>query len=223
MLEDKIRIYFHVATIGNYQNIFDEMFGNIMNSGLATEADRIYISVVGNGNLEYPKLSNIRYSQYPDISVGEFHTLNKIKGYSDSFDGNAKILYLHTKGVTTPTSQPITDWRNYMVYFNVNKHMEVVKILDEYDTCGVDLVNEPAIHYSGNFWWANSCFIKRLPTIEEISKEGAKTILTLRHNAEFWIGMSEGKRKSMHNSNINVYERHLHVYPTINYIKDENI
>ncbi len=223
MSKDKIIVYFHVATIGNYQAIFDEMFGNILVSGLATDADRIYISVVGTGQLEHPKLHNIRYSQHPDVSIGEFHTLSKIKMFSDISDDNTKILYLHTKGVSTPTVQPITDWRNYMVYFNVNKYKDVINILDEYDTCGVDLVNEPAIHYSGNFWWANSSFIKTLPTIEEISNPNSSVILTLRHNAEFWLGMSDGNRKSMHDSNINVYERHLHVYPASQYINDENI
>jgi hypothetical protein len=223
MEEDKIRVYIHVATIGNYQEVFDEIFGSLLLSGLISDADKIFISVVGAGQLEYPNYPNISYSQLPEVSVGEFHTLDKIKTYSDSFDGNTKILYVHTKGVTTPRNQSIMDWRNYMVYFNIIKYKDAINILNEYDTSGVDLVDEPTTHYSGNFWWANSSFIKKLPPIEEISNQNAKVILTLRHNAEFWIGMVDGKRNSMHNSNINVYERHLHNYPKSNYIKNENI
>ena len=116
------------------------------------------------------------------------------------------ILYLHTKGVTTPDNLCIDDWRQYMTYFNVNQYQKCFDMLDEYDSCGVDLVSEPATHYSGNFWWANSSYIKQLPTIDEIKFPKIPPILSIRHNCEFWIGMGNGKLKSLWNSYINVYE-----------------
>jgi hypothetical protein len=160
---------------------------------------------------------NIKTSQISDINIGEFYTLKQIEMHCKSTITNDKILYIHTKGVTSNNNECINDWRKYMLYFNVVQHEQASKELENYDTYGVDLVTEPTKHYSGNFWWSNSNHIKKLPPIDEISKADAKAILTIRHNAEFWLMMFEGKNKSAHNSNINVYERHLHRYDENNY------
>ena len=218
MVKNKIIVYFHIATIGNYQEIVNEVFESLNKTNLINVADKINLCVVGDGDVNYPKNWNIEYCQNPDISVGEFYTLKLIENYSKQTITNDKILYIHTKGITTPNNECINDWREYMLYFNVEKHTEAIKQLEEYDTYGVDLVDEPTKHYSGNFWWVNSEHINKLPSIDEISDKNAKAILTVRHNAEFWLTMSEGKHKSAHNSKINVYERHLHRYEKNKYI-----
>jgi hypothetical protein len=48
MLKNKIIVYFHVATIGNYQEIVDEIFQSFYKSNLINFADRINVCVVGN-------------------------------------------------------------------------------------------------------------------------------------------------------------------------------
>lgn len=222
MLKDKIIVFFHIATIGNYQKIVDEIFDSLTETNLINVADLINVCVVGNGNVNIPKNWNLKINQTSDINIGEFYTLEQIEKHSRQTMTNDKILYIHTKGVTSSNNDCINDWRKYMLYFNVENHHQAIKALENYDTYGVDFVNEPVKHYSGNFWWANSNHIKKLPSIEQISKPDAKAILTVRHNAEFWVCMSDGKHKSAHNSNINVYERHLHRYEKINY-KHENI
>jgi len=211
-------IYFHVATIGEYQEIFDEIYTQFVESNLIDNVETINLCIVGQGDLNVQLNDKIRIYQDSDINSGEFFTLDKIKFFSDYSEENYKILYIHTKGVTTPDNQCIIDWRKYMTYFNVCQYQKCFDLLDEYDSCGVDLVNDPALHYSGNFWWANSSYIKKLPTINEIKFPKTPPILSIRHNCEFWIGMGNGKLKSLWNSNINVYERHLHNYPKDNYI-----
>jgi hypothetical protein len=222
MSKNNCIVYFHIATMGHYQDIVDEIFDSMIDSGLINYADEILLSIVGQGEILHPEFKNIQLARFNNIEIGEFFTLNKIKIFSDSVEDNYKILYIHTKGVSTPDNQCITDWRNYMTYFNIRRYEICLRELLEYDTCGVDLVNEPCKHYSGNFWWANSLFIKKLPRIDEICNINSKYILTLRHNAEFWICMSEGKYKSLHNTNINVYERHLHRYNTNNYVESNS-
>lgn len=222
MLKDKIIIFFHVATIGNYQEIVDEIFDSLIISNLINVADNIYVCVVGNGNINVPSNKNIKISQIHDINTGEFYTLNCIENYVKNIISNDKILYIHTKGVTSPNNECINDWRKYMIYFNIEKYNEAIKYLESFDTYGVDLVMHPTKHYSGNFWWSNSNHIKKLPPISEISDLNYKSILTVRHNAEFWVTMIDSKNKSAHNSNINVYERHLHRYEKNKYI-NENI
>jgi hypothetical protein len=216
-MEDRIKIYFHIATVANYQEIVNQIIDSITGSGIINIAEDINLSVVGNGEIDFPKLDKFRIERIPNIETGEFYTLGKIKKFSDSSIDNYKILYIHTKGVTTPDNPCITDWRNYMVYFNVDMHRLAIDYLDSYDTYGVDLVHEPVTHYSGNFWWSNTKYIKKLPTMDSITGPDAKFILTPRHNAEFWISMGGGNHKSIHNSNINVYERHLHRYPKSSY------
>ena len=212
------QIYFHIATIGKYQDIFDEIYSQIIESNLINQVGSINLCIVGQGNLMIQENDKIKIYQDSDISSGEFFTLDLLKTFSDSVEKNHKILYLHTKGVTTPDNPCIEDWRKYMTYFNINQYEKCLYSLNQYDSCGVDLVNDPTLHYSGNIWWANSSYIKELPTINEIKFPKTPPILSIRHNAEFWIGMGNGNLKSLWNSNINVYERHLHQYPKIKYV-----
>lgn len=219
MKEDKFIVFFHIATIGNYKEIVAEIINHLENSKLLSCAYKIYFSIVGSEQIDVPLNENCNISYDLNLDFGEFGTLTKLKNLADSIPNNVKILYIHTKGVTSDSNnQPIKDWRKYMLYFNVDKYKDMVVYLDSHDACGVDFVTSPARHFSGNFWWANSNYIKTLPKIEEISSPFSKTVLTLRHNAEFWIGMGEGKMKSVHDSQINVYERHLTLYPEKNYL-----
>ena len=212
------QIYFHIATIGKYQDIFDEIYSQIIESNLINQVGSINLCIVGQGDLIIQENDKIKIYQDSDISSGEFFTLDLLKTFSDSVEKNHKILYLHTKGVTTPDNPCIEDWRKYMTYFNINQYEKCLYSLNQYDSCGVDLVNDPTLHYSGNIWWANSSYIKKLPTINEIKFPKTPPILSIRHNAEFWICMGNGNLKSLWNSNINVYERHLHQYPKIKYV-----
>lgn len=215
----KNTIYFHIAAVGKYQEIFDEIYYQIINSKLIDNIDSVNLCVVGENNLFIKPNEKIKIHENSSVEEGEFFTLNLIKSFSESVNEEHKILYIHTKGVTTPNNPCIDDWRHYMTYFNVNQYKNCLEILDEYDSCGVDLVDEPTVHYSGNFWWANSSYIKKLPTINEIKFPKTPPILSIRHNCEFWIGMGNGNLKSLWNSNINVYERHLHRYEMLNYKK----
>jgi hypothetical protein len=215
----KNAIYFHIATIGEYQKIFDEIYTQFVESNFLDNVEIINLCIVGQGDLNIQLSDKIRIYQDSDVNSGEFFTLDKIKSFSDCSEENYKILYIHTKGVTTPNNECIADWRKYMTYFNVWQYEKCLQLLEHCDSCGVDLVDEPALHYSGNFWWANSSYIKKLPTINEIKFPKTPPILSIRHNGEFWIGMGNGNLKSLWNSNINVYERHLHSYSKQNYIQ----
>ena len=211
-----INIFFHVATINNFEDIFNEIFKEIELSGLIDSCENIHISVVGNRDMQVPKHEKIKLIKNENISHGEFFTLQAIQDFCK--EKNSHILYIHSKGATTPNNQCIIDWRKYMTYFNINQFKKCLNLLKTNDTCGVDLVQMPTTHYSGNFWWSKSEFINKLPLISEISKTDSFSILTTRHNAEFWICMKKGNHSCLHNSNINVYERHTHLYDKSNYI-----
>ena len=97
-----------------------------------------------------------------------------------------------------------------MVYFLLDKASECIKLLDKYNTVGCNYTKSDTVlaHYSGNFWWANSNYIKLLEKIPDNS---------LRHAAEWWLLSTNNLANSysIHNSGIDHYKEE---YPTERYI-----
>ena len=105
-----------------------------------------------------------------------------------------------------------------MLYFNLKNISNIKKLLIKNDTCGVDLVNDPTTHYSGNFWWSTAEHINSLPSPKDI-----EVVISERHKCEFWIcSKNGGKYSSLHDSGINVYQRHLNRYPKEKYENSNN-
>ena len=202
-------IFLHIAKMGEYQEVFDEIINKIIESKLNQNVEKIFLSVVGNGfDLILPKINNIIIYQSDNIKLGELHTLNKLIDFC-KFNENYNVLYLHSKGVSKG-NECINDWREYMIYFNIEKWEECIKILKEYDACGVDLRSKPALHYSGNFWWATSNHINTLSKISDVHIPIPP--LNDGHKVEFWITSQNKKHFSIWDCGIDVYERHLYRY-----------
>jgi hypothetical protein len=193
-----MKIFFHVFTENNCLEIVNEMLSPILHL-----KDNIIICKVGNKPIPDFGIKIIEHNN----NNFEFDTLNLLHNYCKD-NLNEKVCYVHTKGVTTPNNECINDWRKYMSYFALDKYKDCLSKLDEYDTCGVDLVNIPTKHYSGNFWWARADYIASLKSPKDI-----ELLISERHKCEFWICSGQSKKHySFHNSDINVYERHLHRY-----------
>jgi hypothetical protein len=83
-----------------------------------------------------------------------------------------------------------------MVYFLVNNCNNCIKLLEIYDTVGCNYLENPNKHYSGNFWWANSNYVKKL----------SKITTNIRHDAEWWLLSNKDINSySIHNSLIDHY------------------
>ena len=86
-----------------------------------------------------------------------------------------------------------------MLYFLVNKCSECFDLLNNYDTvgCNFTITSTFQPHYSGNFWWATSNYIKSLKKIPDGSE---------RHLAEWWLLSNKSvKSYEIHNSRTNHY------------------
>jgi hypothetical protein len=212
-------VFFHIATIGSYVSIMNEMVGCINSSGILNNVDFVGLGVVGNGpvTVHSPKFP-ILYRN-ADVKKCEFITLKSLQDYCKR-NHSSKVLYIHTKGVSTPANPCIDDWRKYMSYFLIEKYKDCISYLDEFDTVGVDWRTDPVPHFSGNFWWAKGGYIASLPCIEGLSRPDAPHVISVRHNAEFWIGMNKPKTKILWDCGINQYSRHLHRYPREMYQKE---
>jgi len=206
------KIFFHIAKMGHYQVICDEIFTYIIDSGILNNS-KLYLSIVGVGDLKLPEIDYEIIYQNDNVGVGEFPILMKIREMSIETEEECNVLYIHTKGASTPKNECINDWRKYMLHFNIIKYKECVSILKDYDTCGVDLRKGPVLHYSGNFWWSKYSHIRKLPKFEDMEQ-----VLSERHKGEFWVCNKDGKFHSMHDCGINQYVRHLHRYEERMYI-----
>ena len=204
-------IFFHIAKMGQYASIINDILYKLKSSNLYENAKMCFCYngedeiAINDNNIKVIKNTNM-------LAAGEFPTLERIRQFSKNHP-NEKILYIHTKGVSTPENACINDWRDYMLYFTVEKWKDCIETLESYDTCGVDLRTEPSLHYSGNFWWANTNHIALLPEFFEMP-----LILSERHKGEFWVCSKGQHHKSLWDCGINCYERHLHRYPKEKYV-----
>ena len=220
-------IYIHVAILERYKERLKMYLNLIKESNLYKNVDKIYICYVGNENftLDYNNKvdsenkiiitkvsSNLEDYELPT----QANLYNFCKEHPDY-----KVLYLHTKGIHGEINQSIEDWVTYMTHFCINKWKDCINNLDSYSTVGVDLREYPTLHYSGNFWWATSNHIVSLPEPYDFSniQKYPNPLNSPRHNQEFWIcyDKESGKHTCLWESNINCYERHLHLYPKSNY------
>jgi len=130
------------------------------------------------------------------------------------------VLYIHSKGITKEKYPAVQDWIDMMVYFLIERHEATRKLLDKFDTCGTNLIKvganflkrsatcddvKKSYHYSGNFWWAKSTYLRTLDP-----KIGPKYL-----DPEFRIGSGNTKKMvSVWNSNANHYFK---MYPRTSY------
>ena len=88
-----------------------------------------------------------------------------------------------------------------MEYFNLERWEECVATLKEYETCGVELQSEDS-HYSGNFWWATSDYIKRLPDGYQYWERNRDN----RVAAEFYLCLAHPKARCFNDFVENLYD-----------------
>lgn len=214
-MSNPIAIFIHTANVeGAFQRLLQ--FASLLEkTNLLHIANKIFLSYVGPEtslfHTIHPSFTVVHASMHLDEY--ELPTQNLLWNYAKE-NLNSQILYLHTKGVGKEKNECIEDWIDYMLYFCVEKWKEARALLKNHDTTGVDLLQEPVKHYSGNFWWANASYIQSLPQPYEFAnlQKYPNPLNSLRHNQEFWICFLKHSHACMWQSNINCYERHVHRY-----------
>ena len=190
-------IYIHICCINNWQTIIERLINKIHESGLYDQVLEIRIGILGKNEthiFDDPKIRIIYQSM--DLTLGESVTLNLMRQHASEMQSDARILYLHSKGVRTNGENPrIEDWTRYMTYFTVECWRECQIELDLYDTTGVNLSSQVTWHYSGNFWWARANYIS---TLGECSREPYLA-------PEMWVCSKTEKRGCLFQSNRNHY------------------
>jgi hypothetical protein len=185
-------IFFHVYLKSGYSHILLDKFKKFQSSGLYAKTNKIYLTLFGD-NIEthsefltelqqvYPKI------EYAVISNQEFKneadTLNLMLKKANEYEKNTPMLYLHTKGLsyTNPDIKKNIDaWVRYLDLYVINKWEECVKALEENDLSGGFYLGGSFKHFQGNFWWANSDYLKTLPRLNSLN-------IDKYNRGEFWI------------------------------------
>ncbi|MDD4526844.1 MAG: class I SAM-dependent methyltransferase [Candidatus Margulisbacteria bacterium] len=188
-MKEDIYVFFHIATIGKfYQEIVDEIFEHIQASGLINDCTKIFLGIVGEGDIRLstdPKISVIYNS--PNYFDYELKTMSYLDDFAKSYEGKCKILYIHTKGVSSGTF--INETRIKMLNCVVDNYKDCINKLGKYDMVGAYLSFGKTPHFSGNFWWVNVSHVKSLKPFKEYLKKynfWYQIYLNKRYAAEFW-------------------------------------
>lgn len=202
-IDNKIPIYIfiHLCNYGeNWKSIISDQINQIIDSGLYDICNQIFYGcscdtcdeVLQNFFINYKKMKKLS-SQ--GTNVHENMTINEIIKFSK--DNKCYILYLHSKGVTGKSNNQ-TYWRDFMMNYLIKMWRVCVNLLNNgYYTVGVNY-QKFGPHYSGNFWWADSEYIKKLDYITDLSNrymaeykllEIAEKNKHINISSEFWISI----------------------------------
>jgi hypothetical protein len=235
-----ITVFYHVWQAPGWQLLFQQQIMSMCVSGLYDAANTIYVCCNGEESLPFDN-TKLVIKRNTHLEM-EADTLYQMWQYCNIVP-DQKILYIHTKGLSYGYSltRPTVDaWRLYLERYVIHDWKSCVTMLHDHDVVGTEWMDGPAIYigpnkqiyaaknsgiFVGNFWWANSGYIKKLdPTflynydaahkIEniEIPKEIAiidtqKQIL--RFNSELWLGTKDPKVHSFNRLHARFYDTNI--------------
>ena len=206
--------HIHVAIIGNWWIILQQILDSVETSGLRAATSSICISVVGGSQDDVCRIRRAysrpgTHAKWAATSVvrAEYPTLIQIYSCARQTADVRFHWYAHTKGVShygMPCAANVADWLQLLVYFNILKWRDRYDNLNTHDICGVNWREYPWPHFSGNFWWARSDYVRRL-----IHPDDARGICTFgdRYGAEAWIGTGDPVLYCCHESGIDHYKQ----------------
>jgi hypothetical protein len=188
-MEKPVYIFYHLYCKNNGYDLFLKTFNKIKIYGLLNEISKFFVVLVGpDKNIIYEKLStfDFKFNLYiGEKNYGEMDTLDLIYDFSLKEDFN--LLYLHSKGasqlernVNDSLLKNVEHWTDYLEYFCIKKHHDCLEKLKKYDICSTEWKTEPYPHFAGNFWWANSSYVRN-----NLKKYSVNSIPVSNYNALF--------------------------------------
>lgn len=191
----------------NTESITINITGDIDESHYVKIKEKIYpnfkkVSLVKFRNLELQKYMN----SFSDLEIKNNHRLGIGKNgmeldtlkylYSDIIDNHhlqGNVLYLHGKGSVYSgyhASKKMNRdlWRLEMTEFVIQNWKKCIQILNNKPHAGANFCGD---HYSGNFWWATTEYVKSLQCPIEYAKSNKFSQCKLKqsafYSAEFWL------------------------------------
>ncbi len=224
----QIRGFGTICCLGHYRDVAADLVAAVLESRLYDRSESLEFAVLGApedqaviAELVRP-FEKIRISyRSTDTGEYEFPALALLQDACRSWSGN--VYYLHTKGVShSRVQQHVQYWRQLMLDQVVRNHAECTRLLLDHDAVGT---NWRGNHYSGNFWWARSDHVRRLPDIR-VLRSAPRWItfdptLNVRLQCEFWLGMTRGRFANVGVTGLDLYHTirwTTHADDVINYL-----
>jgi len=163
--------FIHSCNLGDLTNL-ENLISRIKDTGLLQNLDYLIINNIGAPIYKNygDEIHIINYSE--NTKLFEIPTIKLISEFSQTYE-NVNLLYLNTKGVSYKENKNVSAWTHFML----DKYAECMYKLKEYDAVGCNYLKEPSPHFSGNFWWAKTDYLRTIPTNK----------LKEKHDAERWI------------------------------------
>lgn len=213
----KILGFFHMSQTNNWANIVPGQWSTFKESGLYDASDKIY--VIHNGVTDPDKAPELPDNLLDEIKNDpkviyeainsrysfEFPTLCLLQKIAKESKEPFYAYYFHSKGAATANhmiKNPAYWWMKYLMHYNITKWQQCIDKLEEkYEACGVEWRTVPLKHFSGNFWWATSEYIKKLPDCEDWWQKHKHD----RVMAEMFVGLADPKYYCFKNTHQNLY------------------
>lgn len=210
--------YIHICQKGQWKRSFEMLLNCIKKSKLYEKTKVIRLGIVNDDAILIDD-EILKDPIFDIIYIGKsveyerptlLHMREKSEGEIDT-----NYFYLHTKGIRhfgNGNEQKIIDWINLMLYWNIEKWELANEKLGSYDTYGC---NDIGYHYSGNFWWAKSSHIRKLPTVIDSDYNAPEDwVQNIRINK--YTVYNSGFQGMGHYNNIFPREKYIDVIPSKN-------
>lgn len=178
---------YHVYCDKEWQTMVRDQIGRLKESGLYAATTRLFVSCITGNTDDLRQLKDIIGEEKMEIISAtddprrfEYPALMFMHDRAQRED--CLFYYFHTKGITYQSAgnsdrkfnafkRNIEAWRHMMEYSIFFKWRVAVNVLlAGYDTCGcyrLPPIPQPYYLYAGNFWWARSSYLRRLPAFDE--------------------------------------------------------
>jgi hypothetical protein len=188
-----IHVFIHACQINHWQAILLEQFRCLERSGLMAKAEAVHLAIVG-GQRKPPLPPKARVEvHHGDVKAFEFPGIQLVWDWAQKLPPDARLLYMHGKGLSRPNNRAMQNWRRYLLSWVVERHDAFLAATDEHDIAGVDFIQHGEwiawkngggmvsqyTHFSGNHWWARADYFQR--------KIGRPVQSADRYQAEGWI------------------------------------
>lgn len=166
-------VYF-ICCIGHYAEVVEEQLRLMETSGLLQKTKKLLCFICNYNVQTMMPLHVLRQFQtrYPIQIIATQTNLYErfaVENYKDHIrESHYYLYYLHTKGVSHARQRPeykiFEGRRKNLNHFVITKHTICLEFLSQgYDAIGTTFLRFPSLHFSGNFWWARSEHLMRLP------------------------------------------------------------
>ena len=180
----KIRGIIHICQTGDWKRSLKMILAELKSSGLYEATENIDFCIVSDTEVDTSfQLPKSRCIFMGSTQLYERPALLHLRSLAAADEEEVCYWYVHTKGLRwfgTNKEANVIDWIKLLLYWNVDQWKRAINVLGKgYDTYGCNQYEDAynPSHYSGNFWWSKSSYLKTL----------SDTIGPKYNDPEFWI------------------------------------